>query len=651
MAIRTEKYTDHIIFNMMTDAGMSPEPETSQIDEIREALKTASKRLTKKSGKPEFFAQVGQYIIVVEDKKDVKDQACYMTDKSDTLLMDAPSIEKYAENGALHYAQHIINNTSFKKAIAFGCSGTEKENLKIRPIYVYDKGYMILPMVRDFTDFSDKQIGNYIQTRVLKNKSEAEIEFEQIMKSAEQLHEDLRNYASLSENDKPVIVSGLLLALRNSNFRTDKLSMSQKQKAEEGETRTDGDIVYDAIVQHMEDVQVTPSRKKDQVLNQFRFIRLRPQLSAIHPALGKSPLKYFAEYIYSKVLTPICSNSPDDVLGEFYKEFLRYSGGDGKGLGIVLTPSHITSLMVELLSVKHTDKVLDPCSGTGGFLIAAMFRMFEDAKKLITKREQEDAKRRIKKELLHGIEMDERMFSIATTNMILRGDGKANLECDNFLSTPIEKLRKQKFSIGLMNPPYSQAKNTKTAHLSELHFIKHLLDSLADGARCAVIVPQSTMVGKTNTDLNIKRYILQHHTLEGVITLNTQTFYPVGTNPVIAIFTAHEPHEPMKKCKFIDFKNDGYEVVKHWGLLDNGTFAEKRKKLINTWRNYEDNVSTSFMVESRVSADDEWLHSFYYFNDEIPSDNDFEQTMADYLTFEFKMIANGRGYLFGYEED
>lgn len=57
------------------------------------------------------------------------------------------------------------------------------------------------------------------------------------------------------------------------------------------------------------------------------------------------------------------------------------------------------------------------------------------------------------------------------------------------------------------------------------------------------------------------------------------------------------------------------------------------------------------MVESRVSAEDEWLHSFYYFNDEIPSDKDFEQTMADYLTFEFKMIANGRGYLFGYEED
>ena len=45
-----------------------------------------------------------------------------------------------------------------------------------------------------------------------------------------------------------------------------------------------------------------------------------------------------------------------------------------------------------------------------------------------------------------------------------------------------------------------------------------------------------------------------------------------------------------------------------------------------------------------------WLHSFYYFNDEIPSEEDFEKTIADYLTFEVNMITHGRGYLFGIEE-
>ena len=36
----------------------------------------------------------------------------------------------------------------------------------------------------------------------------------------------------------------------------------------------------------------------------------------------------------------------------------------------------------------------------------------------------------------------------------------------------------------------------------------------------------------------------------------------------------------------------------------------------------------------------------HFFNEEIPTDAEFEEAMADYLTFEFSMIAHGRGYLF-----
>ena len=62
-------------------------------------------------------------------------------------------------------------------------------------------------------------------------------------------------------------------------------------------------------------------------------------------------------------------------------------------------------------------------------------------------------------------------------------------------------------------------------------------------------------------------------------------------------------------------------------------------------------VTNDFMVRSTVTASDEWLHSFYYFNEEIPTDQDFEQAMADYLTFEFSMISHGRGYLFEEKEE
>ena len=134
--------------------------------------------------------------------------------------------------------------------------------------------------------------------------------------------------------------------------------------------------------------------------------------------------------------------------------------------------------------------------------------------------------------------------------------------------------------------------------------------------------------------------------MEGVITCNTDTFYGVGTNPVIAIFTAHEPHPEDKVCKFIDFRDDGYEVRAHIGLIEGDSAKDKRQHLLDVWFGRTE-AASKFCVESTVKAEDEWLHSFFYFNDEIPADADFEKAIGDYLTFEFSMIMQNREYLFG----
>jgi type I restriction-modification system DNA methylase subunit len=172
---------------------------------------------------------------------------------------------------------------------------------------------------------------------------------------------------------------------------------------------------------------------------------------------------------------------------------------------------------------------------------------------------------------------------------------------------------------------------------------------MADNARVVVIVPQSTMVGKTKEDKLVKADILKHHTLEGVITLNKDTFYRVGTNACVAVFTAHKPHPKDKYVKFINFEDDGFEINKHIGLIETERAKEKKQHLLDCWL-LDKPAESKFMVKTKVEANDEWLHSFYYFNDEVPTDAEFEKTMADYLTFEFNMITHGRGYLFGLDE-
>ena len=167
------------------------------------------------------------------------------------------------------------------------------------------------------------------------------------------------------------------------------------------------------------------------------------------------------------------------------------------------------------------------------------------------------------------------MFAIATTNMILRGDGKSNLINDDFLEQDPKKLQLKQCNVGMMNPPYSQG-SKKNPSLYEISFVEHLLDSLVKGGRCAVIVPQSSMTGKSKEEQAIKVNILKHHTLEGVITLNKDTFYGVGTMPCIAIFTAHIPHKKDHICKFVNFENDGYKVAP---ILD--YWKQNRQKIKN----------------------------------------------------------------------
>lgn len=373
---KKEINTDLWVYDLLKEANINLDPQGSKIIEIDNALKTASKKGTGNVGFPEYVGIVKDFVLVIEDKYSTDKQVKYSEDG--ILDFSTNAITDYALNGAYFYAKHILENTNYKKAIAFGISGNEKNHI-IKPIYLDGREYFIdLPEVESFISFNEENIDEYYIREILKENTDEEKTTNDLLNDAKELHEYLRNYGNLGEQEKPLVVSGILLALREieyGNFSINSLTCD--------ETKSDGRKIMEAIESNLRRSRVAPETKKDKLITQFKVIEDNPKLNEYNNNLGKTPLRYYTEFLYNKLYMSIRYNkSSEDYLGRFYGEFMSYSGGDGQSLGIVLTPKHICDLFTELIDIKPDDIVFDPCCGTGGFLISAMHSMLKKQKQM-----------------------------------------------------------------------------------------------------------------------------------------------------------------------------------------------------------------------------------------------------------------------------
>ncbi len=279
--------------------------------------------------------------------------------------------------------------------------------------------------------------------------------------------------------------------------------------------------------------------------------------------------------------------------------FFGTPGGDKKALGIVLTPRHVTELFALLANVQKYTRVLDICAGTGGFLIASMHQMMRQA---VT---QED-KEYIKKHRLIGVEQQPNMYALAASNMLLRGDGKANLFQGSCFDEGIvaEVRRKVRDGVesgltdGMLNPPYSQGDDD----LHELAFAKQILDCLVPGGVGIAIIP----LQKVSAPHPIKQELLKHHTLDAVMTMPHELFYPVGRVPCVVVFTAHTQHDSAKRKTWFGYwKDDGLEKTKHKGRIDlRHRWEAIRDSWVSSNRNRDEIPGVCF--KRHVTAAEEW---------------------------------------------
>lgn len=584
------------------DRDVIVEEQQSADKKLNKLLQNASKSGAGK-GYPDFIITCARYpgmVIVVECKADPRYH------ESPTL----DSYKDYAVDGALLYASFLAKEYD---VIAIGFSG-EKESLYKVSHYLQLNGEK--NSYRYFSDGELLDIDSY-NNGLTQSNYKFNQDFGRLLDYTKELNQELQD-KKIKERLRALLISGILIALKNDRF-----------KAEYKNYQTTSELVnnmYAAISDVLNSSDV-PVENKKSLIRGYEFITTNPSIN--NPsAEGKKYLTDLISNCDSRINGFMTTHKYIDTISQFYVEFLRYANND-KGLGIVLTPPHITELFCELAQIDKDSVVLDNCAGTGGFLVSAMKRMLEDANGDIAKEHH------IRNLQLIGIEYDEEIYTLLISNMIVHRDGRTNIIRNDCFDVNGEEL-KDKFhpNVGLLNPPYkNKGKGTE-----ELEFVLNNLSMLEKGGRCVAIMPISCVNDVSGKSYLLKQKILQEHTLEAVLSLPEELFHNSNVNTVTCavVLTAHVPHPENKKTWFGYCRDDGFVKRKNKGRIDAfHTWKEIKEKWVSTFVNRE--VVPGFSLMQKVTASDEWCAEAYLETDyEHLTEDDFLETVKNFYLFNMK---------------
>lgn len=616
-----ERYTENLVLKEMNcTVGRNPfgfvfpQGDVSDVEKIEKLLKEAGGKPKEcalddyaKGGtgkaRPEYiitFDDDIHTIIVVECKNSAK--------KHCSTNLNKPG--GFAVDGVLYYAKFLKREYN---VIAVAVSGTSKENMKA-DAYYWQKGqeeFSVLKKARDII----LEPKNYLEL-IRGNRLRKAYSLDGIRNTAIDMHNSLREI-KVTEAHKPIFIAGILIALNDEDFSKSYSLLSSYKLVMQN--------IQNAIENVLKESDVKSSRI-NYIKQVFNTLLENTKFAEIPLGHSKS-ITWYIEQLEMKIKPMMdYADSTVDALGVFYHEFIKYAGGDGSGLGIVLTPQHLTEFMCDLAGINKNSRVVDICCGSGSFLVTAMSKMFRDA--------NPEEVENIRKNGLFGVEFDDGLYTLAIANMIIRKDGKSNIyKGDCFNKRITEELKEKSINIGLMNPPYSQK------DVTELEFVEHLLEILTVGGTGVVVVPVSCAIGTKFGD--VRERLMKKNTLKAVFSMPDDIFYPTGTNVCVMVWEAHTPHDPEQETFFGYCKEDGFVKRKKLGRIDAlgrwGTIEEEWLKL---YRNRD--VVDGLSARHCVGCKDEWLCEAYMQTDYTKlTQDDFQATINDYLSY---LVKKGEVY-------
>lgn len=277
-------------------------------------------------------------------------------------------------------------------------------------------------------------------------------------------------------------------------------------------------------------------------------------------------------------LQPYCiTEAQRDVVGDAFEVFMgpALRGEEGQ----FFTPRNVVKMIVECISPKPEESIIDPACGTGGFLVSSLdyvWRHIEaDGLKRGLRPEQiREEQRHVGARFFRGVEKDSFLAKVAKAYMAILGDGRGGVFCGNSLLPPTEwaplmraNVKLGTFDIVMANPPFGtkipirgsetlaqfqlahQAKKDKaggkyqwTSKLldkqpPQILFIERCLQLLKTGGRMGIVIPESVLGMPTYT--HIVQFLRERVRIVGVVSMPEDLFQP-HTHAKTAVLFIHK---------------------------------------------------------------------------------------------------------------
>lgn len=386
-------------------------------------------------------------------------------------------------------------------------------------------------------------------------------------------------------------------------------------------------------------------KKGDELSNHYKYIleELAKQDGILKEIYSGSQNKISTPAMLAKIIKMIDAETwtamSSDVKGDIYEGLLQKIAEDTKsGAGQYFTPRPVINAMVKCINPGPNKTIVDPCCGSGGFLLSAK-KYIEENNDL-----NEEQKNFLKYETFRGWEIVQSTYRLCLMNLFLHNisdiDGNSPItRNDALLSDPGER-----FDYVLTNPPFGKKSSITytnedgeqedeeliynrqdfwtTSSNKQFNFVQHIHTLLKNDGKAAVVLPDNVLFEEGSGGLTIRKKLLETTDLHTILRLPTGIFYKQGVKANVLFFDNKTASKDIqtKEVWIYDLRAGSHFTLKKNPLKDEDLEdfiksynPENRFDRIETWSEENPNgkwrkYTFGEIVNNNYNLDFKWIN-------------------------------------------